>query len=198
MTVEWTLKTAPTIEPLSIEEAKAHGNLTHDPDAVLMERLIRAARMWVENYTGRSLLTQTWQLSAPEFYQRLWLPRAAPLASVTFVKYYDANNALQTLASTVYSVAAFSEPAFVELAVDQSWPSVALRSDAVQIEYVTGSTTVAAIPTPLVQAVALLVAHWYENREASITGVVQHDTRFAVEALCSEYRVFSRTPWCYV
>lgn len=196
----WTLKTAPTSEPITTAEAKLHirhiGDTTED---ALIDRLISAGRIWVENYTDRSLLTQTWQLSISQFPSgRLWLPRAAPLQTITHVKYYDADNALQTLSSTVYSQPLFQEPAAIELAVNQTWPGVALRSDAVQIEYVTGYTSATAIPKALTQAILLLVGHWYENREetAMSAGVINRSIDFAVAALCGPYRVFSRLPEC--
>jgi hypothetical protein len=82
----------------------------------------------------------------------------------------------------------------IELAIDQSWPSVACRHDAVQVEYVTGATAANLVPKPLVQAMALLVGHWYEHREASITGQAQTPIEFAVSALCAPYQVFWREP----
>lgn len=197
--IAWTIKTAPVLEPLTTAEAKLQIRHTGDTtEDALIDRCVSAARTWVENYTDRSLLTQTWQLSASQFpVGKLWLPRAVPLASITHVKYYDGDNALQTLSTSVYSSVLFEEPAAIELAVDQSWPSVALRSDAVQIEYVTGATAASAVPKPLVQAVALLAAHLYENREATVTGVVNSEIDFSMAALCGPYRVFSRLPECY-
>jgi uncharacterized phiE125 gp8 family phage protein len=196
MTSEFSLKTAPAVEPVSLAEAKAHCRISHNTEDQLLANLIATARAWVEQYTGRSLYTQTWQLSLPGFASRLWLPRAVPLTSITFVKYYDADNVLQTLATSVYTAPAFSEPAVIQLVEGQSWPSVAIRTDAVQVEYVTGTSTIEAIPRPLLHAILLLVGHWYENREPAITGHTSNPIEFAVEALCGPYRVFHRDPEC--
>lgn len=51
----------PTLEPVGLEEIKAHGRFdyTHEDDYLLT--LIKAAREWVENYLNSSLLYQTWQ-----------------------------------------------------------------------------------------------------------------------------------------
>jgi hypothetical protein len=49
---------------------------------------------------------------------------AAPLQSVTTVKYYDASGVLQTLASTVYQVDTVSQPGRIVLAPTQIWPTV--------------------------------------------------------------------------
>lgn len=192
MSVAWTLKTAPTTEPITKAQAKLHfrtgladADTTED---AWIDTAIAAARSLVEERTGRSLFTQTWQLSLPGWPQALWLPRAVPLASVTHVKYYDTSNALQTLASTVYTLPAFHEPGLLVLADGQSWPALYAREDAVLVEYITGASSVALIPAPLVQAVSLLVAHWYDQRGAVVVGTITKEIEFGVEALCSPFR----------
>lgn len=199
--MQWTRKTAPTTEPVTKDEAKLHirhGLASNDTtEDALLDRLIAAARDYVQDYTGRSLYTQTWQASLASFPEKLWLPMAAPLQSVTFVKYYDEDNALQTLSSSIYTLPAFHEPALLMRVTSESWPGVYVREDAVQIEYVTGATSAAAIPQPLTQAVLLLVGHWYEQREAVLVSAISKDVEFAVHALCAPYRLFPRDPeWC--
>jgi len=192
----FTRKTGPTIPVVDLAVLKEHvridADLT-DQDAVL-GAYHDAAVSWVEEYTGRSLTTQTWQIAAPTFPHRFWLPRAAPLQSVTFVKYYDTANALTTLSSSVYTLPAFAEPAVIRLAYAQTWPSVYEREDAVQVEYVTGATSAASVPAPLRQAVQLLVGHWYAHRESVIVGTSAMETPMAVESLCAPYRLFVRRP----
>lgn len=192
----FTRKTAPTNPVVDLAVLKEHvridADLT-DQDAVLTA-YHDAAVSWVEEYTGRSLTTQTWQMSAPTFPRRLWLPRAAPLQSVTFVKYYTTAGVLTTLSSSVYTIPAFSEPAVIGLAYAQTWPSVYERDDAVQVEYVTGATSASDVPAPLRHAVQLLVGHWYANRESVIVGTSAMETPMAVESLCAPYRLFVRRP----
>lgn len=202
MTLAFTRKTAPTTEPVTKAEAKLH--LRHALDAddptedALLDRLIASARDYVQDYTGRSLTTQTWQCAVCAFPERLWLPYAAPLQSVTFVKYYDADNVLQTLDPTVYTTPAFQEPAQIRRAYTESWPSAYTREDAVQIEYVTGATTAGAVPQPLVQAMLLLIGHWYEQREAVLAGTISKEVEFTVQALCAPYRLRVPEPeWCW-
>lgn len=54
-----------------------------------------------------------------------------------------------------------------------------------------GGTGQEPIPPALVQAVSLLAAHWYENREASLIGISAQDLPFGVWAVVTEYREFS-------
>lgn len=61
---------APEIEPLTLAEAKLHlGEFdditTHDNE---IEALIAAAREWVEDYTGRALIDQTWRITFGDAY----------------------------------------------------------------------------------------------------------------------------------
>jgi uncharacterized phage protein (predicted DNA packaging) len=47
------------------------------------------------------------------------------------------------------------------------------------------------VPTPLVQAVLMLVAHWYENREASVVGVTAQPVPLGVCEIVADYRDWS-------
>jgi uncharacterized phiE125 gp8 family phage protein len=193
----YTLKTAATIAALDLDQAKQQVRIAPDwsDEDLVIQSYIDAATRWIEEYTGRSLLTQTWQASICAFPARLWLPRAAPLQAVTFVKYYNGANVLTTLSSSVYTVPAFHEPAYLTLVDGQSWPSVFARDDAVQIEYVTGVTNPMDVPAPLTQAIQLLVGHWHANREdVVVSGAVPKTVPMAVTALCAPYRTYDRVP----
>jgi len=191
-----TRKTDPTVQPITLSLAKQQCRIENgvtDEDDLLSEYIQSAVR-WVEEYTERSLMTQTHQVSLCEFPARLWLPRAAPLASVTFVKYYDASNVLTTVASTVYTVPAFSEPAVLTLAYAQTWPVVYAREDAVQIEYITGTSDAAAVPADLRAAILLLVGHAYMNREPIVVGTIATPLQFSIASLCAPHRISQRRP----
>lgn len=192
----YTLKTAPTDCVIDVALAKLQcriGDDQTDEDAVL-ELYIDAATRWVEDYTGRSGMTQTWQIAASAFPHRLWLPRAAPLASVTHVRYYDADNVLQTASASLYTTPVFHEPACLALADGQSWPSHAVREDAVQIEYVTGATTPSDTPPALRQAVQFLVGHWYANRESVVVGTSAAEIPMTARDLCDAIKLRLREP----
>lgn len=188
---EWSLVTGPADEPVTIYDMQAHLRVVSNYDDAVIDAYIPAARSWVEEYTGRSLRTQTWLYSCAAFADAIRLPRAAPLQSVTHVKYYNLSGTLTTVSSSLYTVRTDSDLGAVDLAPDQVWPSdVATRGDAVRITYVAGATTAEAVPAPLVQAIRLLVGHWYGNREAVAMGVTPTTIPFGVEALCAPWRVW--------
>lgn len=47
------------------------------------------------------------------------------------------------------------------------------------------------VPADLKEAVILLAAHWYENREASVVGVSAQQIPFGVEQIVNEHREYS-------
>ena len=55
------ITTQPTIEPISIEEAKEHLRLDDDIDDIPVLTYVKAARLWAEKYTGRFFITRTVQ-----------------------------------------------------------------------------------------------------------------------------------------
>ena len=188
--MNWSIQTRPTTPVLSAEEMLLHLRVDTTEESSFVERLLQAAESWVEEYTGRSLFTQTWLYTCASFSDQIRLPRAAPLQSVTHVKYYDLSNVLQTVSTSIYTVRTDSEIGSVDLVNTQSWPSsVGVRADAVRITYVTGWDDAANVPAPLKHAIGLLVGHWFLNREA-VGGSDLASLPLGVEALCAPWRVW--------
>lgn len=63
----------------------------------------------------------------------------------------------------------------------------------IETEYppTTDSPPVSTIPPALKEAVAMLTAHLYENREATLVGVNAQTLPFGVDAIVAEYRQWS-------
>jgi uncharacterized phiE125 gp8 family phage protein len=147
----------------------------------------------LEQLTGRGWYTQTCMFTASDWADVLPLPMAAPLQSITSVKYYAADGTLTTLSSSYYGTDTVSEPARLVKAPNVTWP--ALQSDRlswrIEVTYVVGWSTIASIPAPLKAALLLLVAHFYENRTAVQVGVGigAVSMPFAVEACIGSYLV---------
>jgi hypothetical protein len=60
------LITPPRGEPVGVEEAKRYLRVETFDDQEIIENLITTARLAVESYTGRTLMTQTWRLILPQ------------------------------------------------------------------------------------------------------------------------------------
>lgn len=196
MRLKYSRTIAPTDTPVDLPLVKEHLRLTTADQANVLPIYLGAAVEWVETYTGRPLMRQTWRVTLPGFPVRTWLPFSVPFGAITGITYYDTANASQTLASSVYTVPTDSEPACVLLASGQSWPSLYSREDAVAITYTSGAEDAANVPIALRQAVLLLTGHFYENREAVLVSAISKEIEFAATALCAPYRVFLREPLC--
>ena len=183
--------TPPAVEPITLVEAKLHCKVDVTTDDDLITALIVAAREEVERLTWRALITQTLELILDAWpdSDRLELPRA-PLQSVTTVKYKDKTGAETTWSSAEYLVGTDSVPGILALDWDASWPSVDLYPvEPIRIRFVAGYGLAATVPQSLKQACLLLVAHWYEAREAGGDTVSEKaGIPFGVEALIRSYR----------
>ena len=55
----------------------------------------------------------------------------------------------------------------------------------------TGTHTIGEVPSRVLQAIRLLVGHWYANRESVVTGTTATEIPFTVKALLSQRRYFA-------
>lgn len=205
------LVTPPTIEPTTVSEVKSHCRISDSSQDDRLDRYIASARQYAEEYLDRQLITATYRLTLDRFpnmsffgmykamdsYAALYrdrlitIPRP-PLASVSWVKYYDIDYVQQTFDSSNYVVDADGEPGRLQLKVDKYWPVTAYRVGAVQIQYVTGyGATADDVPQAIRLAIEMLAAHFYENREAvaeARTDKMIFKVPLAVDELLNPYR----------
>ena len=185
-----TISTAWSETAITLAEAKTHLRLEGSDDDTYLNALISTAQFAVEKYTGRAITNQTLKLgldglpyaddnkyypegffTAPDINRSLGyivLPRP-PLVSVTHLKYYDEDNTATTFATSNYHVDTQTEPGRLVLKRGKTFPSASdLRTaNAYEITYVAGyGSSRDDVPTPIKQAIKLLVAHLYEIREA--------------------------------
>lgn len=179
----------PAAEPLSLTEAKLHLREPAAADDGLVTALITAARIQVENYVHRALITQTRELKLDCFPSAIELP-FPPIASLTSVKYTDLNGAEQTVDSADLDTDTASSPGRIQPAYGANWPSTRPGFNAVRVRYVCGYGSAGGdVPEPLRHALRLLLAHLYENREAVVIGTISSDLPLGVAALLNPYIV---------
>src|SRR5690606_23947827 len=85
--------TDPASEPLTLEEAKAHLKVEVAADDAYITALITAARMTLEEWTGRAFIEQVWEARLDAFPcgdAPIVLPRP-PLIAVSLISYIDPN-----------------------------------------------------------------------------------------------------------
>jgi uncharacterized phiE125 gp8 family phage protein len=182
--------TAPSTEPITLDEAKAQLRWTNNAEDALISFYISVARDLCEMETGRALTVQTWEQSRCGFADEMMLGRA-PVASIASIKYTDSNGVEQTLASTEYVLDNSSDSiARVVLAPNKSWPAVYAGINTVRIRYVAGYASADAVPPVLRQWMLLQITHWFKNRQSVEVGNVVNEFPF-VKNLLNAYRIYS-------
>lgn len=162
--------TAPAASPISLAEAKEQMRVEGTDEDVIIQRLIDAAIAFVDvqGVLGRAMITQTWGqwlLPNPPMTVSLML---GPVQSVSAIRYYDVDGVLQTATLADFNVFGTPNKITVSPKTGKAWPTTQTRDDAIQIQYVIGyGATSAEVPQTVRHALMMLVAHWYENREAT-------------------------------
>ena len=184
--------TAPTIEPVSLAEAKLHARIDGDDDNALVSLWISAARRYCETATGRQLINASWTWKLPYFpaSSEFAVPKPS-LSSVTSIAYIDTAGSSQTLSSsTVYEVDTTSEPGRIALRYGQTWPGTRSDINAVTVIFVAGyGDAKTDVPETFRQAILLLVSHWNEHREAATELQMVKEVPMAVKSLLHSERM---------
>ncbi|WAH38615.1 head-tail connector protein [Alicyclobacillus dauci] len=207
----------PAQEPLTVTDAKLYLRVDDDTEDDMISAFITAAREWCEAYQNRAYITQTLELVIDHFphhisepflfydlpflfsgerelyrhrhrhHNEIRLPMP-PIQSVTSVAYTDETGAKTTVDPSTYIVDADSEPGRIVPASGQKWPLVRLQPiNGVRVQYVAGYGTADKVPKSVLQAMKMLIDHWYNNRSA--VGSVGGEVAFAVKSLLAKQRI---------
>jgi uncharacterized phiE125 gp8 family phage protein len=165
----------PTIEPVTLEEAKKHCRIDGTEEDAAIEGWIKAAREYCEGFQNRAYCEQTLQLWLDDFPKvgQIQIPRP-PLIGVDGLTYFDVDDNEHTMSPDDYFVDTQNEPGWIVLNHGCSWPTETLRpANGVCIRFRAGygsgdySDEVDMVPQKVKQATFLLIGHWYEQREAT-------------------------------
>ena len=190
----WSLaKTVPTVEPVTLEQMKAHSRIDDFDDDALIDLQITAARRWVENFTHRALITQTYTYKIDSFPNSTTTVIELPggnTQSVTSIAYLDTNGDSQTWASANYITDLTSQPGLIGLAFNIAWPSIREWSLPITITYVAGyGDAPADVPAELQAAIKLVASELHENREESVMGSTVTSVQWSAQRLAEAYRI---------
>jgi len=212
----------PAAEPVDLSLAKQQcvidAGFTADDD--LLSTYITAARQYVEKLMQRAIYNRTMVLNLDFFpfqrygdtlsandrhclYGRYWhqlaikLPKPSAV-SVQSITYVDLNGVTQTLSSTLYYTDVTSEPARIVPVPGTYWPyTQSYLPGSVQVSYTAGTygdgVEVDLCPATIIQAMLLLISHFYSNRDATAVSVPKA-IEFGVTALLAG-EVFETMGW---
>lgn len=194
------LITAPTVQPLTLEETKRHLRVDHSDEDDLISIYIEAATSYVDGeygFLGRALVEQTWELVIDKFPENEIKIPLPPLQSVVTIEYDDVDGSPQTLSTAEYTVDTALEPGWVVPPTLGIWPTVFDGINSVRIRFVAGYPTTTDsppdprgnIPRAIRQAMLLHVGSMYQQREDVVIGVSVTRMPFAAESLLRPFRV---------
>ncbi len=206
-----SLLSGPAVEPVSGAEALAHLRIGDEDELALLHGHIRAARLLVENWTGRALITQSWRWMLDGWAAKgggewwdgvrpgaisngsarfIELPKA-PLLAVTSVTLFDDADQAAVWAAANYFVDTASLPGRLVLRNSAAAPAPQRSANGLQIDFTCGyGAAPGDVPAPLRQAVLMLAAHYFENREVMREADAQAQVLpLGVHALLASYRI---------
>ena len=184
------LVSAPAIEPITLSEAKTHLRVDGATDDTLVNSLIVTSRLHIEAALSIALITQNWRLVLDcwPVGDTLNVP-LRPLSAVTEVRVIDGQGVPKIIDAISYSVDLVSN---VPRIISRSgyWPMPGVRTSGIEIDVAAGyGDTTVDVPQPIRQALLLLIAHWYENREPAAIATPAARIPDTVGSLLEPYRV---------
>ena len=184
--------TAPTVEPVSLAEAKRQCVVEHDLDNDLLTLLISVAREHGESLTRRSWAPQTLELTLDRFPTSstyIELPYG-PVSGLLSIKYMVANDDTEYTFDTSKLRFDFSRLlGRTMLKAGETWPTDAVE---VRVRYTAG-WAIAEFPPTLKQWALVKIASLYSQRENLVVGpqmlTVMELTRNFADSLLDRYTV---------
>lgn len=131
------LTTAPTIEPLSLAEAKQHLRVTTGEEDALLVGMIAAVRQFAHTKTQRQLVAGRYRMVQDWFGCMVRLP-VAPVLQVVSVKYLDMAGVQQTMPVADYVADLVSEPVRITPGFGKIWPIPLPQIGAVEVVFDAG------------------------------------------------------------
>lgn len=173
---------APTVEPVTLAEAREYLRVDNDIEDTLITSLIKAARIWCENYTHQAYCQQTLRLtlSPEEAAAAFELPRSMYMQDIISANALLADGTAAQLSyksawGDIYTIMCFTD--------------LPTNISGAQVEYVAGKETAEGFEN-VKTAILLLVNGMYTNRLPTNLGKsTEVEVPFGVKALLNPWRV---------
>jgi uncharacterized phiE125 gp8 family phage protein len=184
------LLSGPAVEPITLVEAKAHLRVDTSGEDSLIQSLIMASRLHIEAALDLALITQSWR------HQRdVWPPSRVlilplrPIQTLTAVTLLDDDATGRSLDVDAFVVDGYANPARLVWRGHGAVPAAGMIANGIEIDFVAGHGDAPTdVPQPIRQALLLLIAHWYENREPVEIGGTATTIPAGVSELLMPYR----------
>ncbi len=185
------LRAGPAQEPVSLLEAKNFMRLDSAQDDVLVSTLITAARIHIETTIGKVLISESWA-----YYLDKW-PKSKtiyfpldPIQSIEEVRFHTTDENYITLSEDDYSVDLVSN--HPRLLFDGTNPAGnSKKLNQLEVRFIAGyGDTPEDVPADLKQALLMLAAHWFEQRDPIAFGGSFVEVPRTIQALLNNYKKY--------
>lgn len=177
---------------LSISEAINQCNAVPGDDDGTIRRLLAAAQATVETDSGICLTQRVIKLSFWDIKwdnQEIEFPEPLyPVNEISSASYRNSEGAVTELSSSLYQKQLDARPPRVKPLPNTNWPTIA-DGYYDSLVFIMSVGTVTA-PEQARQAIALLVAHWFLNREAAISGSIPKEIELAYHNLIDQLKLY--------
>jgi uncharacterized phiE125 gp8 family phage protein len=161
------LVTPPAADPITVAAFKEHARIDHADEDDRIEAYIKAATALVDgpHGIGVAMVTQTWRLTLDGFPCQNFAMPLGPVRSISSITYVDTAGTTQTLAAEAYTLLTDADPEILSPVYGTTWPACRAVPGAFKITFSAGFGDPADVPADLRQAVYMMAAHWYHDRE---------------------------------
>ena len=175
-------------EIVSTADLKEHLRITFSDDDDYIDSFESAAVRRLEDFTNLFLLETNLNQFGNTF-EDLNILYKSPMLSETPTIQYIKDGAFVTLAASNYEVIAAIKPPRIYASNSGTIPTADDVFQAWKISYTVGYASASAIPAPLIQAIKIMVADMYENRQSVIVGKIVSEIPKTAEYLMMPYKV---------
>lgn len=167
------LLTPPTIEPVTLAEAKAAARISDTTFDAQLPGMIAAARQMAEQETGQRFLAQTWRTELADWPAD---DDVLPVhqATAAAVSYWNGSGWVG-LAGGAFEFGQVGAGTALAPAVGTSWPALGAKAigPRVRIDLTAGAANADAVPPCVKLYIQALVAWWIDNPSAMAAGNLQ-------------------------
>ena len=184
--LELVISVPPASYPVTLEHVMEYAAGVGACERALFERLVASATESVEAMTGLSIASKTLKARWESVYCVAALP-APPVVNILEVNRIEVDGSFTLLAQgTDYLIKGMEK---VEIHLGTRYSLSGANPSTIEVEYEAGYAGESAIPAPIRQAIAMLVATLYENREDFVTGTIARELPWNVQRLVAPYAV---------
>jgi len=181
--------TAPTLRPVSLDEAKEHLRITGTVEDNVLAIYLDSAIAACENKLQYAIMDSVFKLYVSSYTQHISLQKKF-VTAIGSVNYYDDNGDLQAVASGNYAVQTFRSPNVLYFDEDFSEPSTDSRDFPIEITFNAGATAATGVLPTIRNAVLIECADRYEHRHDQIIGTSVGIVNKTAEMLLAEEAIW--------